>query len=121
MYVHSLIAGLLFATVASAGDMPVFHTLRLDNTTVNLSLLSSLGSTEPGYDFDVVVGLTELDGRGQPIFRDRGRHRARVRCGAPASVFVGGADHAIGLATTSHEPRNWKTDLWRTICSAPTS
>lgn len=121
MYVYSLIAGLLFATVASAGDISVFHTLRSDNTTVNLSLLSSLGSTEAGYDFDVVVGLTELDGSGQAIFRDRGRHRARVRCGAPASVFVGGIDRAIGLAATSHEPRNWKSDLWRTVCSVPTS
>lgn len=40
---------------------------------------------------------------------------ARVRCGAPGTVFVGGADYQIGDASRLPERDDWKLDLWLAV------
>lgn len=122
MYAHSLIVGALVATGASAAEPAIFHTSRFsDATTVNLSLLTYRPSTAAGYDVDVTIGLTKLGSDGAPSYRDRGTHRASVRCAGPASVFVGGTDYAVDLGTHSDDADAWKRDLWRAVCAAPIS
>jgi len=122
MKTHSLIAAALLATSASASEPLIFHTSRFsDMTTVKLSLLSSKFSPGVGYDFSVTIGLTETHNDGRPAYRDRGKHLALVRCGAPASVFVGGVEYWIGDLASSLEADNWKLDLWRAVCAVPTS
>lgn len=122
MHAHSLIVGVLMATTTAAAEPAIFHTSRFpDATTVRLSLLSNQFSTAAGYDFDVTIGLTEMDGSGMPAYRDRGRHQARVRCGTPARIRVGGTDYLVQPATSSHDRDDWKRDLWRAVCTVPTS
>ncbi|MEP0322643.1 hypothetical protein [Bauldia litoralis] len=122
MNAQSLIAVALTATSVSAAEPVAFNTSRFpDMTTVELTLLANQFSTTIGYDFDVTIGMTELGRDGRASFRDRGRHTARVRCGTPPSVFVGGADYSVGRAASSLETNNWMRDLWRAVCSVPTS
>ncbi len=71
MHAHSLIVGALLATTTAAAEPTIFHTSRFpDATTVSLSLLSNQFSTHVGYDFDVTIGLAELDGSGVLAYRD---------------------------------------------------
>jgi hypothetical protein len=122
MNVHSLVAAALLSTSAGAAEPVIFHTSRFpDTTTVELSLISRQFSTAVGYDFDVTIGLLEIRNDGRPGFRDRGAHMALVRCGAPGTVFVGGADYQIGDASRLPESDDWKLDLWLAVCAAPTS
>ncbi|WP_157020045.1 hypothetical protein [Mesorhizobium xinjiangense] len=125
MYAHSLISGALLALAAtstSGAEPVIFHTSRFsDATTVDLSLVTRQLSVAADYDYDVTIGLTELGADGAQRYRDRGRHRARVRCGAPAGVLVGGTDYAVQPSALPYDPADWKRNLWRTVCEVPTS
>jgi len=122
MKAHSLIAAALLATSANAAEPLIFHTSRFpDTTTVRLSLLSRKVSPAVGYDFNVTIGLTEIRNDGRPAYRDRGNHLALIRCGAPPSVFVGGAEYRISDLASSVEADDWKLDLWRAVCAVPLS
>lgn len=122
MYAHSLIAGALLVTSPGAAAPSIFHTSHFpDSTTVNLILLTHQRSAVAGYDVDVTIGLTQLGSDGSPRYRDRGRHDARIRCGVPAGVFVGGTYYAVDPTTSSHDVDDWKRDLWLAVCAMPTS
>lgn len=106
--------------VALAADAMVFsRTYFDDHSAIYLSLLHKTPSVAADFDFDVDIGLSRIDSNGTVIFRDRQNHDAHVRCDPDPAVSIGGADYAVGLDASRSE--RWTDDLWRSICTTPTS
>lgn len=121
MHVHSLFAGAFVLTCASAAEPQIFHkALFPDATTVDLAMVSAPSADEE-YDFDVLITMTERSQSGEIAFRDASRHTAKVRCHPPINVLIGGNDYSVLPVATSHLERDWKRDLWLTLCSQPLS
>lgn len=102
-----------------AQERQPFHVAQFsDSRTVSLAIMSSMPSDDLEYDFEVGIGLTELEPGGRAIFVDENAHAVRVRCEAPRSVKVGGSVHIL-----PHSPQtnDWKQDLWRALCLHPLS
>jgi hypothetical protein len=121
MHVHSLFAGAFALTGASATEPQIFHTAVFpDATTVDLAMVSA-PSTNAEYDFDVWITATERSPSGEIAYRDASRHAAKVRCDPPLNVSIGGNDYPVLIAVTSYLAKDWKSDLWLTLCRQPLS
>jgi hypothetical protein len=115
-------AGLSVATPSIAAEQFVFYTASFpDATSVQLSVLGDSVSQDGDYDFEVAIGLVETDASGAIKFEDTGRHRARVRCGYPANVSVGGQKYLMEMPLGHSGHDDWKENLWITFCAAPSS
>lgn len=116
------LAGVLVATPLMAAERQVFYTASFpDATSFQLSVLNNSVSQDGDYDFDVAIGLVEIDASGATRYEDAGRHRARVRCSYPAYVGVGTRRYPIEIFVRRSSQDNWKENLWLTFCSAPSS
>ncbi len=115
---------LLFAMAVSAihaqsAERPPFHVSHFqDDVTVNLTVTSLETSPVRDYDFDVTIGLTELDSAGSIRYIDKGSHGARVKCDGPGKILVGGA---VYVPTSGVAGSDWKEDLWKSVCMSPVS
>lgn len=110
---------LLLASPAATEPI-VFHTAHFDdNTVVNLSLISNQAAERVGYDYDVLISLSETNGRGEALYSDPGKHRALVRCTPPETVAVSGVDYPVRASGAGGD--DWKDDLWRVVCMTPVS
>ncbi|MBY5903116.1 hypothetical protein [Rhizobium leguminosarum] len=108
------------ASTAAASELAIFHTASFGGSrSVSLSLAEGGPARDRAFDFDVVITLSEFDGGGTVLYRDRGRHQASVRCVAPAMVRINSADYVIDLST--RPGTDWKHDLWAALCTAPVS
>lgn len=109
---------LLLASPAATEPI-VFHTAHFgDNTVVNLSLVANQAAERVGYDYDVLISLSETNGLGEALYSDPGKHRALVRCNPPATVAVRGIDYPVRMSGAAGD---WKDDLWRAVCESPVS
>lgn len=116
-----LAAGLFSATNAAAEEPTVFHTEHFnDDTVVSLGLLSNHIAQRPGYDYDVRISLSSRHEIKGTIYNDPGKHRALVRCSDPAKVSVRGVDYPVRKSDPGNA-RDWRADLWRTVCRVPVS
>lgn len=107
-------------SMSAASEFSVFHTALFGSSgSVSLSLAEGRPARDPAFDFDVVIMLSEFDGGGTVLYRDRGKHEASVRCNPPALVRINSADYAVDLA--ARPGTDWKHDLWAALCSAPVS
>lgn len=119
--VLTLAIGLFSVANAAAAGPIVFHTAHFnDDTLVSLGLVSNQAAQRPGYDYDVLISLSSRRDTDGAIYNDRGRHRALVRCGDPATVSVRGIDYPV-RTSESEGVEDWKTDLWRAVCLLPVS
>ena len=108
------------ASMSAASELAVFHTASFGGSrSVSLSLAEGGPARDRAFDFDVVITLSEFDGGGTVLYRDRGRHQASVRCVSPATVRINSADYVIDLST--RPGTDWKHDLWAALCTAPVS
>ncbi|MFQ6160836.1 MULTISPECIES: hypothetical protein [Sinorhizobium] len=116
----ALAAVMLAAQSAAAEEPLVFHTAQFeDATVVSLGLVSNTTTERPGYDYDVVISLSQTNSRSGVVYNDPGKHRALVKCGDPARVSVRGVDYSI--PTSGAVQQDWKADLWRAVCESPVS
>lgn len=116
----ALAAVMLAAQSAAAEEPLVFHTAQFeDATVVSLALVSNTTTERPGYDYDVVISLSQTNSRSGVVYNDPGKHRALVKCGDPARVSVRGVDYSI--PTSGGVQQDWKADLWRAVCESPVS
>lgn len=110
---------LLLASPAATEPI-VFHTAHFDDdTVVNLSLVGNQAAERVGYDYDVLISLSETNGRGEALYSDPGKHRAFVRCNPPETVAVRGVDYPVRRSGAAGD--DWKDDLWRAVCESPVS
>jgi hypothetical protein len=114
----ALAAVTLAAWGAAAEEPLVFHTAQFEDATVSLGLVSNRMTERPGYDYDVIISLSQTDARSGAVYNDAGKHRALVKCGDPAKVSVRGVDYTIPISGAGGD---WKTDLWRAVCETPVS
>ncbi|RUU43933.1 hypothetical protein EOC93_12985 [Mesorhizobium sp. M6A.T.Ce.TU.002.03.1.1] len=118
----ALFAGVLVATPSMAAEQLVFYTASFpDATSVQLSVMDNSVSPYGDYDFDVAIGLVETDANGVIRYEDTGRHHARVRCSYPAYVSVGVRKYPIEMSLNRSVHDDWKENLWRIFCAAPSS
>ncbi|MFC0808910.1 hypothetical protein ACFHWW_26300 [Ensifer sp. P24N7] len=118
--IFALVAVILAAPNAAAEEPLVFHTAQFeDATVVSLGLVSNRMTERPGYDYDVLISLSQTDARSGSVYSDPGKHRALVKCGEPAKVSVRGVDYAV--PTSGAVGQDWKADLWRAVCETPVS
>jgi hypothetical protein len=104
---------------ATAAEPFVFYTADFpDETSVSLRVLSERALPREQDDFEVTIGLSHTSAGRASTFIDRGNHRARIRC-EPASVSVGGQTYLVQVSGDSSD--DWKTQLWRTFCTSPSS
>lgn len=114
-----LLAGVLMATNVGGAEPVVFYTEHFpDDVVISLSLVGDGQSVDRDYDFDVQIGLTTISPDGRIIYADPSKHPARVRCGAPAKILVGGIEYPIGETVPGAQRQNWKRNLWHTVCKA---
>ncbi|MBP1860277.1 hypothetical protein J2Z75_003798 [Rhizobium herbae] len=119
-FVLTLAIGLLSALSAVAAEPLIFHTAHFDDdTVVNLGLVSNHATERAGYDYDVVISLSQGDATGGSVYIDPGKHRALVKCSDPAKVSVRGIDYAVRRSDAGGD--DWKGDLWRAVCMPPVS
>jgi len=110
----------LLVSSAAAAEPIVFHTAHFgDDTVVNLSLVGNQAAERVGYDYDVLILLSETNGRGDAVYSDPGKHRALVRCNPPEAVAVRGVDYPVRTSGAGGD--DWKDDLWRAVCESPVS
>ncbi|EHS51621.1 hypothetical protein PDO_5117 [Rhizobium sp. PDO1-076] len=96
-----------------------FHVSHFDRgVTVNLTITSVMTSLASEYDFDVTIGLIELNGEGAVQYLDDARHGARVNCAGRGKVFVGGTAYVPSFAPGKSD---WKVDLLKSVCNSPVS
>lgn len=96
-----------------------FHVSQFDRgVTVNLTITTVVTSHVSEYDFDVTIGLIELNEEGAVQYIDDGRHGARVSCAGRGKVFVGGSTYIPSLVPGKS---GWKEDLLKTVCTSPAS
>ncbi|AUX78504.1 hypothetical protein [Sinorhizobium fredii] len=109
----------LLLTSAAATEPLVFHRAHFpDHTVVSLSIVGNRAAASVGYDFDVLISLSQTSVDGEGAYSDPGKHKASVRCGPPAAVSMGNVDYQI--PNSGVEP-DWKDDLWRAVCTPPVS
>jgi hypothetical protein len=114
-----VLAGVVIATNVAAAEPAVFHTAHFsDDVVISLSLVGDSQSADRDYDFDVLIGLTTISPDGRIIYADPSRHPARVRCGDPAKILVGGIEYPVGETVQGTQQENWKRDLWHIVCKA---
>ncbi|MFC3165781.1 hypothetical protein [Ciceribacter thiooxidans] len=119
-YAIAFFAGLPLAFAAKAVEPVIFYTAHFnDNTVVSLGLVSNRTAERAGYDFDVIISLSQGGSAAGTVYRDPGRHRAFVKCSDPAKVSVRGVDYPIRLSGAA--AADWKDRLWRAICTPPVS
>ncbi|MCA1408988.1 hypothetical protein I6F26_33040 [Ensifer sp. IC3342] len=119
-FAFALATMMLVAAAAAAEEPLVFHTAQFeDATVVSLGLVSNTMTERPGYDYDVIISLSQTDAHSGAVYNDAGKHRALVKCGDPAKVSVRGVDYTIPPSGAGGE--DWKTDLWRAVCETPVS
>ncbi len=116
--VFALVAMMLAAPGAAAEEALVFHTAQFQDATVSLRLVSSRTTGQPGYDYDVIISLSQTNALSGRIYNDPGKHRALVKCGEPARVSVRGVDYMVPISGAGGD---WKADLWRAVCETPVS
>jgi hypothetical protein len=105
---------------AAATEPVIFHTARFgDDTVVNLSLVGSQLAAKMGYDYDVIISLSQMHSKSGDVYRDPGKHRALVKCADPAKVSVRGVDYPIPAPENGSS--DWKDDLWKAVCTPPVS
>jgi hypothetical protein len=110
---------LLMASPAATEPI-VFHTAHFgDDTVVNLSLVGNHAADRGGYDYEVLISLSETNGQGEALYSDPGKHRALVRCNPPETVAVRGIDYPVRMSGAGGD--DWKDDLWRAVCETPVS
>jgi len=110
----------LLLTSAAATEPVVFHRAHFpDDTVVSLSLVGNQSAASAKYDFDVFISLSQSSTNGGVTYSDPGTHKASVRCSSPATVSVRGVDHPI--PTSDAGGSDWKDDLWKAVCTPPTS
>jgi hypothetical protein len=114
-FVLTLAVGVLTALSAVAAEPLIFHTAHFDdNTVVNLGLVSNHTTERTGYDYDVLISLSQGDAASGSAYTDPGKHRAFVKCSDPAKVSVRGIDYPVRPSDAGGD--NWKDDLWRVVC-----
>jgi hypothetical protein len=112
-----VLASLTLASAATA-EPRIFHTAHFPDRTIQMSVLGDGVRENDSYDFDVAIGLAELDQAGALLYFDAGRHHARIRCAAPAYVRFG--EHRFPMQGPAAQ-RGWKQDLWKAYCEVPSS
>ncbi|NKL81172.1 hypothetical protein GFL84_08085 [Rhizobium leguminosarum bv. viciae] len=113
------VAGLSLVSNAKAAEPLIFHTAHFDDdTVVSLGVLSNHTAERAGYDFDVLISLSQDNAAGAG-YSDPGKHRAFVKCGDPAKVSVRGIDYPVHTSGAGGD--DWKDDLWRAVCTPPVS
>jgi hypothetical protein len=118
-YVLTLAMGVLSASNAAAEPL-IFHTAHFDdNTVVSLGLVSNHTAERAGFDYDVLISLSQGGVASGTVYSDPGKHRAFVKCSDPAKVSVRGIDYPV--RTLGPGGDDWKDDLWRAVCMAPVS
>jgi hypothetical protein len=107
-------------TVASdaAAEPRIFYTAHFPDRTIQMSVLGDGVPRDGGYDFDVAIGLAELDRAGALLYFDAGRHHARIRCAPPAYVRFG--EHRFPVQGPAAQG-DWKQGLWKAYCEVPSS
>jgi hypothetical protein len=116
------LAGVLVATPSSRAEQLIFYTASFpDATSVQLSVVSDSVSHSADYDFEVAIGLIETDATGTIKYVDSGKHHARIKCAEPAYVSVGGRQYLVTARAPDTNHGDWKEDLWKTFCAAPSS
>lgn len=119
-FVLTLAVGVMSSLGAVAGEPLIFHSEHFDDdTTVNLGLVSNSATDRAGYDYDVLISLTQGNETNDPAYVDPGKHRAFVKCSDPAMVSVRGIDYPVRTSETARD--DWKDDLWRAVCTSPVS
>ncbi len=114
-FVLTLAVGVLSTLNAVAAEPLIFHTAHFDDdTVVNLGLVSSHSTERVGYDYDVLISLSQRDATRGSAYIDPGKHRAFVKCSDPAKVSVRGVDYPV--RTSDAGGNDWKGDLWRAVC-----
>jgi hypothetical protein len=116
---------LVFALVALTFDISgtaaeealVFHTAQFQDASVSLGLVSNRMAERPGFDYDVIISLSQTNAVSGRVYKDPGKHRALVKCGNPAKVSVRGVDYMVPISGAG----GWKADLWRAVCETPVS
>lgn len=121
MDVNSLFAGALILTGASAAEPQIFHQASFPDEMIVDLAMTSAPSASVGYDFDVWITVTEQLPSGKIAYRDASRHAAKVRCDPPVNVSIAGTDYPVLVALSSHIARDWKSDLWLSLCRQPVS
>jgi hypothetical protein len=118
----AILFSFLLSSSSLAADMSaavVFHIAHFEpGRTVSLRLIEHNFATDPAYDFDAVVGLSEADGKSV-VYTDPVRHHASVRCAHPALVRAMSVDYLVN--TNGTPGKDWKRDLWAVLCSTPIS
>lgn len=118
-FVLTLAVGVLSALSAVASEPLIFHTAHFDDdTVVNLGLVSNHATDQAGYDYDVLISLSQGHASGS-AYIDPGKHRAFVKCSDPAKVSVRGIDYPVRTSDVGGD--DWKDDLWRAVCMSPVS
>lgn len=118
-YLTVSVAGLSLVSNAKAMEPLIFHTAHFnDDTVVSLGLISNHTAERAGYDFDVLISLSQGNAAGTR-YSDPGKHRAFVKCGDPAKVSVRGIDYPVHTSGPGGD--DWKDDLWRAVCMPPVS
>lgn len=119
-FVLTLAVGVLSALSAVAAEPLIFHTAHFDDdTVVNLGLVSNHSTERAGYDYDVLISLSQSDATSGSAYIDPGKHRAFVKCSDPAKVSVRGVDYPVRTSDAGGD--DWKDDLWRAVCMSPVS
>lgn len=120
VFVLSLAVGVMSALGAVAAEPLIFHSEYFDDdTVVNLGLVSNLATERAGYDYDVLISLSQSNKTNHPAYVDPGKHRAFVKCSDPATVSVRGIDYPVQTSEATGD--DWKDDLWRAVCVTPVS
>lgn len=119
-FVLTLAVGVLSTSSAVATEPLIFHTAHFDDdTVVNLGLVSNHSAERAGYDYDVLISLSQGDATSGSAYVDPGKHRAFIKCSDPAKVSVRGIDYPVRTSDAGGD--DWKDDLWRTVCMTPVS
>ncbi len=116
MHVHSLFAAAFMLTGASAAEPQIFHEASFSDATIVDLAMSHSPSASAGYDFEVLITVTERFPSGKIKYRDTSRHAAKIRCDLPMNVLIGGIVYPIVAAPISNTARDWKRDLWLALC-----
>jgi hypothetical protein len=115
--VFTVLATASLASAHAAERLP-FHVSQFPgNVTVNLTVTSMQMSPIGDYDYEVIIGLTEVVPSGAVKFNDTSSHAAQVKC-LPGKVFVGGTAY---FPQRGARGTDWKEDLWESVCLSPIS
>lgn len=115
-----VVVQVLLLSPVAATEPVVFHTAHFsDDTVVSLSLVGSQLASKMGYDYDVLISLSQMHSKNGAVYSDPGKHRVLVKCADPAKVSVRGVDYPIPASQDGSS--DWKDDLWKAVCTPPVS